>query len=333
MSLLHIKSHFLLLLFLNLQFLEAAQAFTEALGLIESQIDHSNPTASSSLNKQIITLINNRSAMYEKGDLPELSLEDCNKILEVYDMQHLKARTRKLRILEKFKNNYDALVEVCALQLLYMQQNRDKLRMGLPASTPPPVPQSKLEDLIALVMPDELEKYAKAMEEKKKNAGTGTSLPSNYTLLQLLKSYTGYNAWMAKAAKDGNVIDLQKQIEKMPQSLSDPQILADRASLMMKIGRRYIYDGQYSNARDIIIEAYDLVKNNVDIQKVMADDDYPRLLEWTGMVRHWMYDLTAAEKCYKQCSDLEPINVSPTSMRKEREREKRGIFLLVVLSA
>ena len=42
----------------------------------------------------------------------------------------------------------------------------------------------------------------------------------------------------------------------------------------------------------------------------MNNDDYPRLLEWTGMVKHWTYDLDGAETCYQKCADLEPINVS-----------------------
>ena len=112
--------------------MEAAEAFTAALGLIQAHTDHSDNTSSISLNKQIVTLINNRSAMYEKGKFPELAIDDCNKILEVYDMAHTKARTRKLRMLEThFMNYYQALVEVCALQLLYMRQNRDSLRMGI----------------------------------------------------------------------------------------------------------------------------------------------------------------------------------------------------------
>jgi hypothetical protein len=28
------------------------------------------------------------------------------------------------------------------------------------------------------------------------------------------------------------------------------------------------------------------------------------------MVKHWTYDLDGATECYKQCADLEPINVS-----------------------
>ena len=76
--------------------MEAAEIFTEALDYIETHTDHdSNTSDASSLNKQIVTLINNRSAMYEKGNLPELAVEDCNKILEVYDITHSKARQRK----------------------------------------------------------------------------------------------------------------------------------------------------------------------------------------------------------------------------------------------
>ncbi|KAL3917697.1 MAG: hypothetical protein SGARI_007651, partial [Bacillariaceae sp.] len=180
-------------------FLEAAAAFTEALDYIDANADITNP--SSSLSKQIVTLINNRSAMYEKGNLPELAIEDCNKILEKYDISHGKARQRKLRILEtKYKDFYQALVESCALQLLYMQANRDQLRMGLPASSPPPIPQTKLEELVQKLIPEQLEDYYNKARESQK---TDPRLPSDYTLSQLMKSYMGYNAWMAKAAKDG----------------------------------------------------------------------------------------------------------------------------------
>lgn len=289
---------------LLMQFMEAAHAFTEALALIEENIDQSNPTASTSLNRQIVTLINNRSAMYEKGSVPELALDDCKKILEVYDMGHIKARTRKLRILEGFQNYYDGLVEACALQLIYMQQNRDQLRMGLPPKTQPPISQNKLEDLLAKVLPGQLEELVKTTGPKNKSA-----LPSDYTLMQLLKSYTGYNSWMAKAARDGSSDKLKKELDAIPED-SEPTSVADRASVLMKMGRRCVYDNQFEKARSTLLEAYDLVKGNPDIQKVMKDDDYPRLLEWVGMVKHWTYDLDGASACYQECADLEPINVS-----------------------
>ena len=91
----------------------------------------------------MITLMNNRSAMYEKGNFKELALDDCDKILDL-DTKHGKARTRKLKILESQRDYEKALVEVCAIQLVFMQENREKLRLGLPTPQPS-VDQSKLE--------------------------------------------------------------------------------------------------------------------------------------------------------------------------------------------
>ena len=52
--------------------LDAAEVFTEALDLINSKV--SNASKYNNLNRQLVTLMNNRSAMYEKGGLLELAL-------------------------------------------------------------------------------------------------------------------------------------------------------------------------------------------------------------------------------------------------------------------
>jgi len=52
--------------------LDAAEVFTEALDLINSKV--SNAAKYNNLNRQLVTLMNNRSAMYEKGGLLELAL-------------------------------------------------------------------------------------------------------------------------------------------------------------------------------------------------------------------------------------------------------------------
>jgi len=293
--------------FKNKKYLEAATTFTEALDYIETHTDNDSGAESSSLNKQIVTLINNRSAMYEKGNLPELAVEDCNKILEVYDITHMKARQRKLRILEnKFKDYYQALVECCALQLQYMQQHKDQLRLGLPPSAPPPVQQEKLEDLVQKLVPEQLEEYDKKIIQRIKE---NPQLPSDYTLSQLLKSYTGYGDWMAKASSDGKASEMQKEVEELESKpMEDPAAIADVASLWMKIGRRHVYDGNYALARDAILKGFALVEEDEKIQAVMKDDDYARLLEWAGMVKHWAYELDAAIQCYQKCAELEPIN-------------------------
>lgn len=128
-------------LFKEKRYQEAAEAFTRALDLIASQSE-----ASGSLARQVVTLTNNRSAMYEKASLPDLALSDCDSVLS-HDPSHMKARGRRLRILESLHRYQEAIVEVCALQLKYMSDNRDKIRLGLPPSQPAPVSQSKVRSL------------------------------------------------------------------------------------------------------------------------------------------------------------------------------------------
>ena len=95
-------------------FLEAASCFTEALDILSKNTW--NQSYSKKNKKQLITITNNRSAMYEKAGVPELVLDDCDRILEL-DVKHEKARMRKLRVLEAEKRFTEALVEVCALLL------------------------------------------------------------------------------------------------------------------------------------------------------------------------------------------------------------------------
>lgn len=122
-------------LFKAKKYMEAAECFTEALNIISTSSSSKSaekaaaPAASttstsnvfdpnkSSMGKQYITVLNNRSAMYEKADLHELALADCDEILSTADANHDKARLRKLRIMEHMGRYRDALVEVCAVQL------------------------------------------------------------------------------------------------------------------------------------------------------------------------------------------------------------------------
>lgn len=269
--------------------MEAAEAFTEAIDCTDGLTE-----ISPSLERQIITLLNNRSAMYEKGGQPELALSDCETILEK-DMNHTKARTRRLRVLESLKRWDEALVEVCAIQLLFMQANRANLRMGLP-TPPPPVAPSKMEEILGHILPAEIEKYSNKLESEKK------ALPSKYTIFQLLKSYSDYNKWMSQAAKDGPVDSIT--LKDATDSLSK----ADRAVALMKRGRRFVYDGDLHSAIQAIEEGYKLVSGDSQTENLMEGDNYARLMEWTGMVRHWQYDLPGAMAAYEKCAAAEPTN-------------------------
>jgi len=274
------------------KYLEAADIFTKALDLIAN---NGGSGQSASLARQVVTLTNNRSAMYEKGGLPDLALADCTSILE-QEPHHNKARTRSLRILESQEKYSEALVQICALQLKFMKDNQSQLRMGIPVQ--PPVPQQKLEDMVQKMLPAEVEKYMEMAKSKKEKP-----LPSQYTLTQLLKSFSGYNSWMAQAAKSGSVQALTNLLEKTEGE-------EKKASVYLRRGCRSAHDKNYEAACLDFEAAYALVEDKPDLQDTMENDDYARLLEWTGMGRHWKYDLDGALKAYEKCSDLEPTNAN-----------------------
>lgn len=267
--------------------MEAAQCFTEALDLIAGKGENA------ALARQALTLLNNRSAMYEKAEMAELALEDCNAVLE-RDPQHTKARLRKLRLLEQTNRYYDALVQVCAFQLLYMQANRTNFRMGLPTPQPP-VPPSKMEDILQKVLPSQVATYVQKLEES-----TDRPLPSGFTIGQLLRSYSDYNTWMAQAARDGSVESLSEKLSRG--NISE----ADNITLLLQRGRRYIYDKMYEKAIPELEKAYTLLEGKPSLRDELEGDTYARLLEWTGMVRHWQHKLDSALSLYQKCADLEP---------------------------
>jgi len=59
-------------LFKSKSYIEAAEVFSEAIDLINDKVK--DVTKHGNLNRQLVTLINNRSAMYEKAGMPELAL-------------------------------------------------------------------------------------------------------------------------------------------------------------------------------------------------------------------------------------------------------------------
>lgn len=188
-----------------------------------------------------------------------------------------------------------------------MQENRDKIRMGLAVT--PPVPQSKIEELVGQILPKEIETYMDMLKEKYggPDGSLMKPLPSNHTIVQLLQSFTGYNAWMAAAAKDGSLDHLTSQIE----ALTNDQ-KAERITLLLKRGRRFAYHRKFENCRDDIEAAYEILdgEDGKDVINLLEEDVHARVLEWAGMCRHLRYDLDGASKMYEVCSDLEPTNVS-----------------------
>ena len=186
-----------------------------------------------------------------------------------------------------------------------MQDNRDKLRLGIPVT--PPVPQTKIEQLMTMIVPSEVEKMMEKIKAKYgENGNLERPLPSCHTILQLLQSFSGYNAWMAKAAKDGS-------LDSLTNKLNEAVGGKEKVELLLQRGRRYAYHRKFDECKNDFESAYEILENDEsdEIKKALVDGDtYTRVLEWVGMCRHLRYDLDGALKCYETCSELEPTNVS-----------------------
>jgi len=287
-------------LFKSKNYIEAAEVYTEALVLIENNKKLNEKKSTINFNRHFLTLTNNRSAMYEKAGLPDLALHDCDAILEI-DTMHIKARNRKLRILESLSRHSEALVEVCALQLKFMKENKDNIRMGVPVI--PPVPQSKLEELMAHILPKEME--AELAKVEKKYSETERPFPSNYTVSQLLQSFSGYNTWVSAAAKDEPLDFLSVQIKTLGEFENERKI-----ELLFRRGRKYAYHKKFADCKIDILEAlFHLEKLKLTKEVVIKSRIDARIWEWAGMFRHLCHDLKGASRCYESCLELEPDNV------------------------
>jgi tetratricopeptide (TPR) repeat protein len=242
---------------------------------------------STSLKRQKITLLNNRSAMYEKAGCLDLAIDDCNFILEM-ENQHGKARPRKLRILESQKKWHEALQEVCASQLLFMQENKAYMQNGLPMP-PPPIPSTKLEEILLHVVDMEKDTYLKQMQFK---------MPGKFTITQLLKSYSSYNDW-SKAAQDGPTV------ATLTNRLKDAKSDCDKVPLLYRRALRYVLEREYEMATVDFELAFSMVTEMPDLIK-SSGIDYVDLLEWVGMVRHWHFKLDLALECLQQAARTDP---------------------------
>lgn len=181
-----------------------------------------------------------------------------------------------------------------------MQDNREQLRMGIPIT--PPIPQSKVEDLMGKILLTEVPRHFDEITSKRKENPDATPLPSVYTILQLLKSFSGYNSWMAAAARDGDIATLTKNIEEAGEDS------IEGAKWMLKRGRRYAFEFQFEPACKDFEVAFDLVEKTENGEELFGEE-FIRLLEWVAMCKHLKYNLDDATKYYERCTELEPNNV------------------------
>ena len=264
-------------LFAEKKYTEAAVSFTTAIEIAETM---------PSLKKQLIILLNNRSAMYERAGNTELALADCDTVLDLDATSH-KARTKRSRILENTGKFDEALAELCAVQLKFMHDNKDKMRMGIDVGQPP-VDQAKMEEVCEKCLPSNLAaaNLRKAAFQEKAMLERDLNLPTPHTIDMFLESFASYETWVAAAKKD--------EVAALSMELAREGIEAkERCDLLFRRGRRMAADKNYKSAYH-------------DFKDAAAAGEGAKMLdvaEWLGIFKHLTYDLPGALKAY--CGVLE----------------------------
>lgn len=129
------------------------------------------------------------------------------------------------------------------------------------------------------------------------------------TVVGLLKSFRGYNSWMAMAAKDMNAKLLSIELRNIGKESS-----LEKMSLLLRRGRRHAFEQDFESAvADFdegmkVVDDIQISGSEDDRRQLEIDENYPRLLEWAGLGRHLRYDLDGAATLYDKCIELEPLN-------------------------
>ncbi|KAJ1436684.1 hypothetical protein B484DRAFT_358615 [Ochromonadaceae sp. CCMP2298] len=129
-------------------------------------------------SKDIMTLYNNRSAMYEKSEVLDKALTDIIVVLSM-DAFHLKARARRARIYETQGKQKLALEEYVLATLLQQRKNE------------PATHQARIDAIVkAMTL-----KTSPALFKKTRAEGTHRVLPSKSHCRNFLESYPSMQLW------------------------------------------------------------------------------------------------------------------------------------------
>jgi tetratricopeptide (TPR) repeat protein len=169
--------------------------------------------------KDIMTLYNNRSAMYEKSEVLDKALTDITVVLSM-DGFHLKARVRRARIYEQQGKQKLALEEYILATLL-------QTRKGEPTSH-----QLKIDSLVKTMSL----KSSPALFKKMRQEGTHRVLPSKSHCRNFLESYPSMQMWreqylsmeregLASAMQSAMEVQAEEAIQENGQEAADFGVL------------------------------------------------------------------------------------------------------------
>lgn len=249
-------------------FKKAAQHFTEAINLAPSI-----PSAS----RDLVTLYNNRSAMYEKGGEIEEALMDITVILSM-DPKHIKAIVRRGRIHEGQENFKAALNDYVMSMLIERAKNMN------------PSNGEKIHELCRVVA------FAEAKEHliKIRNC-PGRSLPTKAYCRNFLETFPSTHRWISLYKDKG--VKCRKELEVLTQQ----EGLGAEKALEHTLNLAYfdLSNGNFISGFNLVSEAGkacppDTVSTSLHFSELLS-----KQAEMHGTELHLRCNLNSAIEAYK----------------------------------
>ncbi|TFJ87400.1 hypothetical protein NSK_001732 [Nannochloropsis salina CCMP1776] len=274
---------------------DALQGFNKALELGRNLAGVSN---------QQNTLLSNRSACYERLGQYAEALDDCATILKALgagpSKSKEKVQKRRKRILDLLleKGQYHAaLVELMVTFLLDMEAYKWQVRVNPSAAQNMQLlPPSNLDDVA--------KKAARKMIEDMEAAGNklsaNKSLPSAYTIQQVLNLLPSYQELRGRLSSLREAEQITAELNALPPSSSPSSSLP----LHFERALSRIAHQQFSKANEDLMDAVRLARE--EGASLPTEEEQANLFSWAGTFLHLKHDLDEARKVLEHSSNLNP---------------------------
>jgi len=268
-------------------FARAAENYTLALELAPLV-----PSAS----KNILTIYNNRSAMYEKLNKFDMCLTDIDIVLSI-DPNHIKARVRRARVYEAMDKLEDAMVEHSCVMMI-QRQRQD-----------PACQQTEAKIF-------ELSKAHAALQAgplvEKIRSSSSRNLPTNAYCRNFFDVLSSTHKWRAELSRGQGLQELSSALQSLPKpEEGEEEEGTTRVEAALKVVKCAIADGKFTLAFSTLA--------------TIAQSGSPEVSFLCGLEQHLRCNLDKAEAFYRASGDLCDAKLALASVQRELGDEAKAL--------
>ena len=252
-----------------------------------------------SANKNILTIYNNRSAMYEKLNKFDLCLTDIDIVLSI-DPIHIKARVRRARVYEATDKLEDAMVEHSCVMMI-QRQRQD------------PACQQTEAKIFELSKAHAAQQAGPLVE--KIRSSPSRNLPTNAYCRNFFDVLSSTHKWRAELSRGQGLQELSSALQSLPKpeegEEEEEATVAKRVEAVLNVVKCAIADGKFSLAFSTLA--------------TIAQSGSPEVNFLCGLEQHLRCNLDKAEAFYRASGDLCDAKLALASVQRELGDEAKAL--------